>query len=144
MNRKSNILAAFLTVMLCVCMLCGCDGGKGNVTDTPSVSQSAADSGNINIPGYEALDFNAGETKQTTRFHNPAENGCLFRMSLTVNEETLWTSDYIAPGENVESITLSHALNAGEYDAKLHYECFTITEKAPLNGADIDLTINVK
>ena len=52
-------------------------------------------------------------------------------------------NEHIAPGEKVGEITLSHALDKGEYQAKLKYECFTLQDKSPLNGAEIDLAINV-
>ncbi len=140
MKRKPIITIALLALM----MLTGCTDGQAVPSETQSVTQSAqADSSNINIPGYEALDFKAGETKQDSRFHNPAENACYFRLTLTLDGETLWQSDYIAPGEKVGEITLSRALDKGEYQAKLNYECFTLQDKSPLNGAEIDLAINV-
>lgn len=145
MNRKSNILAAFLTVVLGASLLCGCNGGKDSSSDTQqAVTQSAqADSSNINIPGFEALDFKAGKEKQSVPFHNPKDNACYFRLTLTLDGETLWQSGDIAPDEKVGEIKLSHALEKGDYAAKLKYDCFTLQDKTPLNGAEIDLAINV-
>ena len=145
MKRKSNILAAFLAVTLCVSMLCGCEGGNDSSSDTQqAVTQSAeADSSNINIPGFEALDFKADKEEQSVPFHNPGNNACYFRLTLTLDGETLWQSGDIAPDEKVGEITLSHALDKGEYQAKLKYDCFTLQDKTPLNGAEIDLAINV-
>lgn len=145
MNRKPNML--FAAFLLSVCLLTGC--GAANTSEVQSSAQPAAqstqaDSGNINIPGYESLDFKAGETAQTTRFHNPPENTCYFRLTLTLDGEDLWQSGYIAPGETAYDITLSRPLEKGEYQAKLKYECFTLQDKSPLNGMDLDLAINVK
>lgn len=142
MTRKPNILAAFLAAALSVSLLCGCGGGKDSTPDTTPVTQSA-DSGNIHIPGFEALDFKADTEKQSVPFHNPKNNACYFRLTLTLDGETLWQSGDIAPDEKVGEIKLSHALDKGDYAAKLKYDCFTLQDKTPLNGAEIDLAINV-
>lgn len=145
MNRKPNILAAFLVVMLCVCMLCGCNGGSNGKAVTPSAAPSVqTDSSNIKIPGYESLAFTADKTEQSVKLTNPAENACLFRLSLVIDGETLWTSNEIKPGETVEKLNLSRALSKGAYPAVLKYECFTLQDKTPLNGAEIKLNIEVK
>ena len=145
MTRKPNILAAFLTAALSASLLCGCNGGKDSSSDTQqAVTQSAqADSSNIQIPGFETLDFKADTEKQSVPFHNPKDNACYFRLTLTLDGETLWQSGDIAPDEKVGEIKLSHALDKGEYQAKLKYDCFTLQDKSPLNGAEIDLAINV-
>lgn len=143
MNRKPNIiLAAVLAVMLCVCMLTGCGGEKDSKTEAPSAVQT--DSGNIKIPGYESLSFTADKTEQSVKLTNPAENACLFRLNLIIDGETLWTSGEIKPGETVEKLNLSRALSKGAYPAVLKYECFTLQDKTPLNGAEIKLNIEVK
>lgn len=99
----------------------------------------------IAIPGYEGLTLLANSRKQTLVLPNPPENTCLFRMSLILEDGTvLWTSKYIKPGENSDPIKLSDPLAAGTYpNAMLKYECFT-TDKTPLNGAEIKLTLRVQ
>ena len=146
MKKLNSVFAAFLAAALSVSLLCGCNGGKDSSSDTQqAVTQSAqADSSNINIPGFEALDFKAGKETQSVPFHNPKDNACYFRLTLTLDGETLWQSGDIAPDEKVGEIKLSHALDKGDYAAKLKYDCFTLQDKTPLNGAEIDLAINVK
>lgn len=138
-----RIFAAFLAAVIGACILCGCDGGKNSTPDTQSVTQQSTGNGNINIPGYESLDFTAGKTTQSVRFHNPADNACIFRLTLSLVDETLWQSEDIAPGKKVDSISLERALDAGDYTAKLRYECFTLEDKAPLNGAEIEVALHV-
>ena len=58
--------------------------------------------------------------------------------------ETLWTGKALSPGEAFTRITLERALDAGEYPATLHYDCYTIEDNRPLNGAEIQLTLEVK
>ncbi len=156
MNRKSNrILAVFLMIIL-ICSLSGCSGKVEQKTekDYSNIEMNP----NIAIPGYESLEFKAGKEKQSVDFYNPDENTCFFRISLVVKDETdtangeegnageetvLWTSDFIEPGEHVKSIKLSKELENGEYTATLKYECFRLQDKTPLNGSNVELTLNV-
>ena len=142
MNRKSNILAAFLILTLALLLTaCGAGGDK-----VERFAEAALGSGaNIAIPGYETLSFAAGKTAQIVRLTNPPENACTFVLSLTLDDgTTLWTGEAISPGEAFTRITLSKALDAGEYPATLHYDCFSLQDNTPLNGAEIQLTIEVR
>jgi len=144
MKQIFKILTA---VVLGLTMFSGCESGKDEDTDTASVTvtESAETvNSNIEIPGYESVEFKAGKEKQSSRFYNPEGNSCFFRLSLITGDETLWQSDYIAPGEKADKLKLNRALEAGEYAAKLKYECFTLNDKTPLNGAEIELKINVR
>lgn len=138
MNRKPNILAAFL-VLAFVLLLTACGAGGDRVE---RFAEAAPGSGaNIAIPGYEKLSFAAGKTAQTVNLKNPPENACAFVLTLTLEGgETLWTGKALFPGEAFTSITLNRALDAGEYPATLHYDCFSLQDNTPLNGAEIQLT----
>ena len=142
MNRKPNILAAFLALAL-VLMMTACGAGGDKVERFAEANPGSGE--NIAIPGYEKLDFVAGKTAQTVNLKNPAENACTFVLSLSLEGgETLWTGKVLSPGEAFTRITLERALDAGEYSAKLHYDCYTIEDNQPLNGAEIQLTLEVK
>ena len=152
MKKIFTILAASVLVLA---MLPGCAESKARDTDTAPVSvtettsvsvteNAEAVNSNIEIPGYESVEFKAGKEKQSSRFYNPEGNSCFFRMSLINGDEILWQSDYIEPGEKISKLKLNHALDAGEYAAKLKYECFTLNDKTPLNGAEIELKIDVR
>ena len=145
MNRKHNIiLAAFLALITAVTMLGGCSSEPTGDRVERFAAAAPSDSGSIDIPGYESLSFKAGSLSQTVNLKNPQTNDCYFVLSLIINSETLWTSDYIEPGYAVKTLTLTRAPEKGEYDAVLHYDCFTLNDKTPLNGAEIKLKINVK
>jgi len=142
MNRKPNILAAFLVLALAL-LLTACDAGGDRVERFAEANPGSG--ANIAIPGYEKLDFVAGKTAQAVSLKNPAENACTFVLTLTLEgDETLWTGEALSPGEAFTRITLTRALDAGEYPAKLHYDCYTIEDNQPLNGAEIQLTLEVK
>ena len=142
MNRKPNILAAFLVLALALALTaCGAGGDR-----VERFAEAAPGSGeNIAIPGYEKLSFAAGKTAQTVNLKNPPENACTFALTLSLADgETLWTGKALSPGEAFKRITLSRALDAGDYPATLHYDCFSLQDNTPLNGAEIQLTIEVQ
>ena len=142
MNRTPNIFAAFLVLAL-VLLLTACDAGGDRVERFAEANPGSGE--NIAIPGYEKLDFAAGKTAQTVNLKNPAENACTFVLSLTMDDGTaLWTGEALDPGEAFTRITLTRVLDAGDYPATLHYDCYTIEDNQPLNGAEIQLTLEVK
>ena len=142
MNRKSNILAAFLVLVLAL-LLTACGAGGDRVERYAEANPGSGE--NIAIPGYEKLTFTAGKTAQTVNLKNPADNACTFVLTLTLEGgETLWTGKALSPGEAFTRITLTRALDAGEYPATLHYDCFSLQDNAPLNGAEVKLTLEVR
>ena len=143
-------------MIILICSLTGCSGNADQKVEKDY--SNIVENPNISIPGYESLEFKAGKEKQSVDFYNPDENTCFFRISLVIKygadtangeegnagEETvLWTSDMIEPGEHVKSIKLSKELESGEYTATLKYECFRLQDKTPLNGSNVELTLNV-
>lgn len=154
MKQKLIILAALLVLML---MLTAC--GAGDKAQRPAGSSpdsKAGDTGerfaesspgsgeNIEIPGYEYLSLQAGSKSQSVYLTNPEKNAAYFVMTLTLeNGDTLWTGKALYPGEVFTDIKLKKTLNAGEYKATLHYDCFSVSDNEPLNGADVQLNLKV-
>ena len=132
---KQKINTIFLILLLLTLLLYGCSHNKDN--------SNVAENPNISIPGYESLEFNADKVKQSVDFYNPEENTCYFRISLVVDGNSIWTSDLIKPGDKISTIKLKEILDVGTYSAVLQYECFSLKDKSPLNGSNIELTINV-
>lgn len=142
MNRKPNILAAFLVLTLALA-LTACGAGGDTVERFAEANPGSGE--NIAIPGYEKLSFAAGKRAQTVNLKNPPENACAFVLTLSLTDgETLWTGKALSPGEAFKRITLSRALDAGDYAATLRYDCFSLQDNTPLNGAEIQLTIEVQ
>ena len=142
MNRKPNIFAAFLALALAL-LLTACGTGGDKVERFAEANPGSG--GSIAIAGYENLSFEAGKTAQAVNLKNPAENACTFVLILTMEDgEILWTGKALSPGEAFTRITLSKALDAGEYPTTLHYDCYSIEDNQPLNGAEIELTLEVK
>ncbi|WP_049946199.1 hypothetical protein [Butyrivibrio sp. WCD2001] len=142
MIRIQRTLEVFLVLTLLLALTaCGSDGDK-----VERFAEASPGSGtNIAIPGYETLSFAAGKTAQTVRLTDPPENACIFVLSLVLNDgETIWTGEALSPGEEFTRITLNKALDKGEYPATIHYDCYSIEDNTPLNGAEIKLTLEVK
>ena len=100
----------------------------------------------IALPGYGSLTLKADATEQNVNIPNPMENTCLVRISLILSDGTvLWVSEDVQPGYYSTPIVLSEPLKAGEYSAKLKYECFTDDgNHSALNGAESALTLRVQ
>ena len=141
MRGKPHILAALLALALAL-LLSGCAGGDTVERFAPA---APSDGASIAVPGYETIPLKAGEKAQAVYFTNPPENACTFVLSLTPDDagEPLWTGEAISPGEAFTHITLKRALAAGEYAATLRYDCFSLQDGAPLNGAEIKVTLSV-
>ena len=159
MKRKKNIVYGIFLILIMMSYLTGCLSDTVGKTDKPKKDYSNIEMNpNISIPGYESLDFKAGKKKQSVNFYNPEENTCYFRISLVLkenggsetgsegdaDEDILWTSDLVKPGEEVKSIKLDKELDSGDYPAILKYECFSLKDETPLNGSNVELILEVR
>ena len=114
----------------------------GQQTEETEPVEKLTDS--ISLPGYGGLNLTAGKTEQNLALPNPAENFCQIRISLILKDGTvIWTSELTPPGEQAQ-IVLNEALEKGDYNATLKYDCFQMDEnKTPLNGATCQLVLHV-
>ena len=159
MKRKKNTVYGIFLILIMMSYLTGCLSDTVGKTDKPKNDYSNIEMNpNISIPGYESLDFKAGKKKQSVNFYNPEENTCYFRISLVLkenggsetgsegdaDEDILWTSDLVKPGEEVKSIKLDKELDSGDYPAILKYECFSLKDETPLNGSNVELILEVR
>ena len=113
----------------------------GQQTEETEPVEKLTDS--ISLPGYGGLHLTAGKTEQNLALPNPAENFCQIRISLILKDGTvIWTSELTPPGEQAQ-IVLNEALEKGDYNATLKYDCFQMDEnKTPLNGASCQLVLH--
>lgn len=138
MKQKLNILVVFIALML---LLTACSAGN---TVERFAEANPGSGENIDIPGYENITLQAGSKSQSVYLLNPEKNATYFVMTLTLeNGETLWTGEALYPGEAFTGITLNKPLEAGNYAAILHYDCFSVSDNEPLNGAEIKLNLTV-
>lgn len=116
---------------------------SGAVGNAPKANPQAE---SIAIPGYPKIYAVAGETKMDVVLGNPEGNPCFFVYELVLEDgdEVLYTSGQIPPGEAVPSITLSRALDAGEYAAVLKISTYHVETQAAMNGANVKTTLVVQ
>lgn len=111
-----------------------------------TLNQSVIQSDKISVPGFETWTIDAKETKVTTNFYNPEQNGCYFVISVIIDktDETIYESKYLKPGQHLYEIELLRALEAGKYQATLHYSTYSMTDLTPMNGADVPFEFVVR
>lgn len=67
-----------------------------------------------------------------------------FALCLTENDEVLYQSGLVAPGKHLQSITLTRALPAGEYDAYVFIQPYKSDMATPCNNGVVKLNLIVK
>jgi hypothetical protein len=99
----------------------------------------------IIIPGFTSLTIPTGTASVNVDLANPAENTCLFVISIVLEDGTaLFTSGALEPGESVGSVTVSQALSPGEYAAVVKFEAYDPDTLSPLNTAEVGITLIVE
>lgn len=121
------------------------------VTPTPAPTEPG-----VAIPGWGSITLPAGVTEAATTLKNPDANAdwyyLTFEMRLpTVDEETgeesyevLFTTGLIPPGQYCNQVTLTRALEPGEYNVILHVQPYRMSDKTPTNNADTETVLIVE
>ena len=121
------------------------------LTPTPAPTEPG-----VAIPGWGSITLPAGVTEAATTLKNPEANEgwyyLTFEMRLpTVDEETgeesyevLFTTGLIPPGQYCNQVTLTRALEPGEYNVILHVQPYRMSDKTPTNNADTETVLIVE
>ena len=121
------------------------------ITPTPAPTEPG-----VAIPGWGSITLPAGVTEASTTLKNPEANAdwyyLAFEMRLpTVDEETgaesyevLFTTGLIPPGQYCNKVTLTRALEPGEYNVILHVQPYRMNDKSPTNNADMETVLIVE
>lgn len=104
-----------------------------------------AATGSITIPGFERVRLAAVPAPQAVPFYNPEGNKCYFVISLFLpSGEEIYRSALIAPGEAPATASLSYIPQAGTYEsAVLRYSCYSLESYEIMNGADVDIILEI-
>ena len=101
--------------------------------------------GRILIPGYSGAKMQAGSDMLKLRIGNPSENTCYLQATLMLADGTvLYESGLIEPGKGFEEVKLLETLEAGTYEAYVHYQGYSMDEDPQiLNSCDSAFTLTV-
>lgn len=118
--------------------------GDAEEWDTSGLS-GGAKTGGIKIPGYEVVRFPKGTREVELPLVNPEENNCYFAFALILDStgEQLYESGLVEPGKAVSKITLTRALDEGEYRITIRVKPYDIQSMAALNGANVQAKLYV-
>lgn len=97
----------------------------------------------IRIPGYPQITIAADETEVEMNLKNPEGNPCYFTFEIVLeeNDETIYTSKMVEPGKAITDVTLSHALEKGEYPAVIRITTTSLEDGSQMNGANVETTL---
>jgi hypothetical protein len=111
---------------------------------SPSVRIIEPQPDTIAIPGFKRLTAE-GQTLHAGAITNPEQNACYFIVTLIMpGGAELYRSTYLAPGQSLGDVETLVPLTPKAYeDVTARYSCYTIDELKPLNGADINFTLEV-
>lgn len=147
LKKRVEIIAFVLIAAAAIFGLSFAGARMGTVSRERAIKEAQEESTTkaIAIPGYEAIPLKADQNEQSVSLYNPAANDCYFVVSLFLNEKELFTSELMAPGEELHNIFLSQPLSAGiYYDARLRYRSFDLDSMTELNGAEVVTILEVK
>ncbi|MDO4339031.1 MAG: hypothetical protein Q4C91_13270 [Eubacteriales bacterium] len=110
-----------------------------------SEEQTGEITDNILVPGYSGAEMKAGDKTLNLRIGNPEENACYLQATLQLEDGTvLFESGLLEPGTGFEEIELNQTLEAGTYEAWVHYQGYSMDEEPELlNGSDSAFTLTV-
>lgn len=111
-----------------------------------AVSEGGVEEG-IRIPGYSIIPVSAGSKEVSIDLTNPEENQVYFQITFLLGEdqEQIYQSKLIKPGDHLYEITLDRALEAGTYDLTIQYDTFSMDGSySPRNGASVGCILEVK
>lgn len=118
--------------------------GWGSITIPPHITEltNMVDFYNPEVnDGYYYLTF-----ELLVPVHKDQETAAEGKAEETVIEyETIYASQLVPPGKHIQSVTLTHGMEPGEYDAVIHVQPYTMDESlTPTNNADMKTKLIVK
>lgn len=122
-------------------------GGVG-YDPTATDIQNAVSLPGVAIPGWSKMTIPADTREIAVDFFNPESNAgyysMTFELSLEKTGEVLFTSGLILPGKRLTIVTLNAPVPAGEYDAILTVQPYTLTDMEPTNNLQSKMKLVAK
>ena len=119
------------------------DPDPTTTAETDSVAEKPE---GIRIPGYPRITIQADTKDVTMNLINPEGNPCYFTFEIVLTEEneTIYVSEMVEPGKAVTDVTLSRALEKGEYPAVIKITTTSLEDGLAMNGANVETVLVVQ
>ena len=118
------------------------DPYSGSFVQPEKTAAEEESTGGIAIPGWGSIRIQAGEKLVDVNLENPTDNEGKYYLSFSVylkdQDEPLAETGLIQPGESALKLSLSHPLDAGEYEAVVLVQPYRMADGSATNNAEIE------
>ena len=118
------------------------DPYSGSFVQPEKAAEGTESSGGIAIPGWGSIRIQAGEKLVDVNLENPIDNEGKYYLSFSVylkdQDKPLAETGLIQPGESALKLSLSHPLDAGEYEAVVLVQPYRMADGSATNNAEIE------
>ena len=118
------------------------DPYSGSFVQPEKTAAEEESTGGIAIPGWGSIHIQAGEKLVDVNLENPIDNEGKDYLSFTVylkgEDKVLAETGLIQPGESALKLSLSHPLDAGEYEAVVLVQPYRMADGSATNNAEIE------
>ena len=124
------------------------DPYSGSFVQPEKAAEGTESTGGIAIPGWGSIRIQAGEKLVDVNLENPIENEGKYYLSFSVylkdQDKPLAETGLIQPGESALKLSLSHPLDAGEYEAVVLVQPYRMADGSATNNAEIETILIVE
>ena len=118
------------------------DPYSGSFVQPEKTAAEEESTGGIAIPGWGSIHIQAGEKLVDVNLENPIDNEGKYYLSFTVylkdQDKPMAETGLIQPGESALKLSLSHPLDAGEYEAVVLVQPYRMADGSATNNAEIE------
>ena len=118
------------------------DPYSGSFVQPEKTAAAVESTGGIAIPGWGSIHIQAREKLVDVNLENPIDNEGKYYLSFSVHlkdqDKPLAETGLIQPGESALKLSLSHPLDAGEYEAVVLVQPYRMADGSATNNAEIE------
>ena len=118
------------------------DPYSGSFVPPEKAEEGTESTAGIAIPGWGSIHIHAGEKLVDVNLENPIDNEGKYYLSFSVylkgEDKPLAETGLIQPGESALKLSLSHPLDAGEYEAVVLVQPYRMADGSATNNAEIE------
>ena len=118
------------------------DPYSGAFVQPEKAEETDESTGGIAIPGWGSIHIQAGEKLVDVNLENPIDNEGKYHLSFSVylkdQDKPLAETSLIQPGESALKLSLSKALEPGEYEAVVLVQPYRMADGSATNNAEIE------